>query len=427
VSAEPSRWLVSQPDQPGDGQATSTTPPPTTRGASTIRQVIEALAPLERGAGSPGEEQAARWIATRLTAAGCRADVDEEQFLTGYANVIGTLAAAGAAAGMAALSRRTRRLAGLTAAAVTAAIADDISNGPRIFRRATTEPSRTWNVVGSCGDQRAEQTLIVLAHHDAAPTGAIFDERLQAWLGEQFPGVIERIDTSLPMWWPMLASPGLVALGAARDRRGLISLGTAGCLLAVAVLADIGRNRIVPGANDNLTAVAVLIALAERLRAEPVQGLRVVLASCGAEEVLQGGIYGFTERHLKRLDRDRTWVLNLDTVGSPRMILLEGEGCVVMEDYTDRRFRDLVARAADSVGVPLRRGMRARTSTDSVIPSRAGYATATLSSTDRYKALSNYHQMTDTPENVDHHTVGEALAITEAVVRALATNPWLHR
>jgi hypothetical protein len=127
------------------------------------------------------------------------------------------------------------------------------------------------------------------------------------------------------------------------------------------------------------------------------------------------------------MDRDRTWVLNLDTLGSPGLIMLEGEGCVVMEDYFDRRFRDLVAYVADRAGAPLRRGMRARTSTDGVIPSRAGYPTATLASMDRYKALSNYHQMTDTPENVDYRTVTHALTVTEAVVRELATNPWVRR
>ena len=70
----------------------------------------------------------------------------------------------------------------------------------------------------------------------------------------------------------------------------------------------------------------MLVALAEALRERPVEGLRVVLASCGAEEVLQGGIYGFARRHLKPLDRDRTWVLNLETVGSPELAMLEGEG-----------------------------------------------------------------------------------------------------
>jgi len=99
----------------------------------------------------------------------------------------------------------------------------------------------------------------------------------------------------------------------------------------------------------------------------------------------------------------------------------------VMEDYFDRSFRDLVARAAEQAGAPLRRGMRSRSSTDSVIPSRAGYRIATIASMDRYKALSNYHQMTDAPENVIYRTVMHALTVTEAVARELAANPWVRR
>jgi Iap family predicted aminopeptidase len=98
-----------------------------------------------------------------------------------------------------------------------------------------------------------------------------------------------------------------------------------------------------------------------------------------------------------------------------------------MEDYPDRRFRDLVARAADGLGAPLRRGMRARASTDAVVPTRAGYPTATLASIDRNKSLSNYHQMSDTPENVNYTTVLQALTVTEAVARELAANPWIGR
>jgi Iap family predicted aminopeptidase len=69
--------------------------------------------------------------------------------------------------------------------------------------------------------------------------------------------------------------------------------------------------------------------------------------------------------------------------------------------------------------------MRSRNSTDAVIPTRAGYPAVTLASTDRYKALSNYHKMTDTPENVLYKTVVKALTVTEAVARELAADPWL--
>jgi Zn-dependent M28 family amino/carboxypeptidase len=390
-----------------------------------LSEVVEALARLDRRAGCEGEKEAAHWLANRLKDAGCQVQVDEEQFLDGYARPIGMLAAGSAAAGLAGFSRRFRGLAGAAGAAVTAAIADDISNGPRLFRRAISKPKTTWNVVAGCGDQNADRTLVVLAHHDAAPIGAIFDPRGQAWAAERFPGIIERIDTSLPLWWALLSAPALTAAGALTGRRGLTVTGLSASVLAMAVFGDVARNPVCPGANDNLTAVAVLVALAERLRQQPLDGLRVLLVSCGAEEVLQGGIHGFTERRLQQLDRDRTWVLNLDTVGSPHLIMLEGEGPVVMEDYHDRSFRDLVAAAAARAGAPLRRGMRSRNSTDAVIPSRAGYPTATLTSMDRHKALSNYHQMNDTPENVDYSTVLQALVVTEEVARELSRNPWI--
>ncbi len=147
----------------------------------------------------------------------------------------------------------------------------------------------------------------------------------------------------------------------------------------------------------------------------------MLLASCGAEEVLQGGIYPFVDEHLRPLDPTRTWVLNLDTVGSPRLVLLEGEGVLAIEDYTDPAFRDHVAAAAIEAEIPLVRGQRARSSTDSVIPSRAGYPTATVTSFEPdTKLLSNYHLPSDTPENLDYGTVAEALMLTEALARRLA-------
>jgi hypothetical protein len=386
-----------------------------------LAEVVEELAGFERRAGSEGEHRAAEWIARRLRACGCEATVEEADFHAGYAGLMRGLSLAGSAAGIAALVARVLRPpAAAVAALAGAAIADDIANGPRLARRLIQRREPTWNVVGSSGDPEAARTLVLLAHHDAAPTGLIFDDRVQAWVGDRFPWLIERTNTAVPLWWGPLAAHGLIAAGALTGRRRLAFLGLCGTALSVAAFHDIARSPVVPGANDNLSGVAVLVGLAERLRAKPIEGLRVLLVSCGAEEVIQGGIGSFARTHFPRLPRDRTWFLNLETVGSPQLILLEGEGPLVMEDYHDSGFRDTVARCAEHAGASLRRGFRARSSTDAVIPSRAGYPTATLSSVNRYKALSNYHRMSDTPEQLDYATVTAALDVAEAVARALA-------
>lgn len=385
----------------------------------TLREVAEALAPIERLAGTEGEREAAEWIAERLAVAGVEARVEEERYQHGFAGRLAALAAAASGAGLLGLLRRGRPLAAAAGAAAAALIADDASNGPRLMRGAVGDERTTWNVVGEVGPADADRTLVLLAHHDAAQTGRIFHQGGQRFLGANFPGLIERADTAIPLWWGVIGGPVMVAAGAIAGRRGLTAAGSLISAGAAAALADIEHGEVVPGANDNLSAVACLVAVAEALREQPLEGVRVVLASCGAEEVLQGGIHGFAAHHLAEMDRERTWVLNLDTVGSPELVLLEGEGELVMEDYFDRGWRDLIARVAEREGVPLRRGMRARASTDTVVPSRMRIPSACLVSMDENKALSNYHWPTDTPENLSYPTVACAADLVTAVAREL--------
>jgi hypothetical protein len=390
----------------------------------TLQEVVETLAARERRAGSEGERWAAQWLAARLRAAGAGAEVQEERFHDGYAPQLLPLGVAGAVAGGMALVARGRAIRGLAtvvAGVAAAGIVDDASNGRRWWRRLVTRPRVTWNVVAQAGDPDGELTLVVLAHHDAAPTGRVFDQSFQRWLTRTFPRLTEHVDSSLPMWWPVAGGPGLVALGAAAGRRGILAAGAALSALTAGLGWDVARSPVVPGANDNLSAVAALVALAERLRAHPVAGVRVLLVSCGAEEVLQGGIYGFAERHFPALARERTFVVNLDTIGSPELIMVEGEGPFWMERYPGARFRDLLARVAERAGSPLRRGLLSRSSTDSVIPARAGYPTALLASWEPdTKVLSNYHLLTDTPENLCYETVARAVEIVHGTAVELA-------
>jgi hypothetical protein len=386
-----------------------------------LREVIETLEGLERLAGSEGEREAAEWIAARLERAGAAVAIDEEPFHDGFARMLGRLTAAATAAGALATTGRGRRIAAAVGAASAALIADDISNGLRPWRKAVMEEKTTTNVVAEVGDPDAERTLVLMAHHDSARGGYVFDPTAQRLVGEWTPGIIERVDTSVPQWWGLLAGPALVAAGAASGRRRLTALGTLISATGTALMEDIERHPVVPGANDNLSAVACLVAVAEALRERPVKGLRVLLASCGAEEVLQGGVYGFCDRHLRPLDREQSWVLNLDTVGSPGLVLLEGEGPIVMEDFFDVTWRDLIAAVAERDRIPMRRGMRSRASTDTVVPSRMGIPTACLVSINRYKGLANYHSPSDVSDNVSWGTVACAADLAEAVVRELAT------
>jgi hypothetical protein len=114
-------------------------------------------------------------------------------------------------------------------------------------------------------------------------------------------------------------------------------------------------------------------------------------------------------------------VLNYDTIGSPRLIMAEGEGPFWMQQYTDPSFRDLIERCAREQGIALERGFKARASTDSVITSRARLPSAMLGSLNEWQAMSNYHLMSDVPGNLDYSTIADAIRLAYAVAQALAT------
>jgi len=291
-----------------------------------------------------------------------------------------------------------------------------------LCRRTTMRSATAANVVASTGDPGADRTLVVLAHHDAAPSGVVFDQRLPRWVADRRPELLEAMTSNPPLWWPVVAGPAMVALGSLLGRPWLRRAGLVASLGSVAAMADIGRRPPVPGANDNLSGVAVLVALAEALTARPVRGLRVLLVSAGAEEALQEGIRGWAGRHLSDLPRESTWFVNVDTVGSGRLVLLEGEGPLRMRDY-DAEFKDVVAGCAHEAGVEVLRGLRSHNSTDSAVPNRYGYPVATLVSVDAHKLIPHYHLDTDTPEHVDLACVAGAVRIVEAVARKLTDSP----
>jgi Iap family predicted aminopeptidase len=202
------------------------------------------------------------------------------------------------------------------------------------------------------------------------------------------------------------------------DRRPL----TAGLALAagtVVTMTDIGLRRSVPGANDNLSAVAVLVATAAALRTKPPPGVRVLLVSTGSEESFSEGMQQFGRRHFGALDPARTEMICLECLGGPILLVAEGEGMLLMRDYP-LQMRDALERAATDCGVPVVRGMRITAATDAVVPLRAGYRVATLGSMDETKLPMNYHWRSDTPDALYWATIEQAIAVCDRFIRSRA-------
>jgi Peptidase family M28 len=379
------------------------------------REAIGHLASFERPSASDGERRAADWIAAKLREEGVDAHVEEERAHGTYWWPLGLLTAA---SGLAALTGR-RRIAAAVGAASAVLIADDISGGKQVFRRRALPGRATWNVVGEGGDVTAARTVVLVAHHDAAHWSLLFSPAVPAWIGEHFPDAIERSDETPPVMFPVIGGPLLVLLAGLTGSRRLRRAGALLSLGSAATMAEIGSRSTVPGANDNLSGVAVLLGVARRLRDQPVEGLRVLFVSTGSEESFMEGMQAFARRHFASFPTNRTHFICVDTVGSPKLMQLEGEGMLRMRDYPES-FKALVSAVAADAGIHLARGMHFRNATDGLIALKRGYPTVMLGSYNRYKVPSNYHWPTDTAENVEYDTVVDAIRLCDGVVRRLA-------
>jgi hypothetical protein len=384
-----------------------------------IEGAVRHLSSFERGSASEGEKRAAEWIADRLREEGLDAQLEDHPAHGSYWWPLGIACAAAGIAGLAGGGKRRIAAAAIGAAAATA-VWDDLTMARKHWtRHVAGRRKRTWNVIAEAGDPQATETVVVIAHHDAAHSGAIFDPKLPDAIDRAAPWVFERLNTSPPLMWLVFGGPALVAAGAAVNHKRTRVLGALIALGSAVAFIDIGARKVVPGANDNLSGVGVVLALARRLKEEPLEGLRVLLVSTGSEEALEEGMQGFAANWWPRLPRESTRVLVVDSVGSQDLIVPEREGMLIPRRY-DAAFKDLVESAARSIGIDVHRGMNFSFTSDAFIALRDGYRTCMIGSINHRKEPANYHWPSDHADNLNYETVMDAVRVVEASVRRMA-------
>jgi Peptidase family M28 len=375
-----------------------------------MEQAVRHLASLERPSASPGEREAAEWIAEAFRELELDPVVEKGSAHGGFWWPLGLLNAVALVGTM----LRPRRLGRLLAAAAAVAIVDDLDHRSRWFRRLFLPHRPTWNVHAVAGDASAKRTVLVVAHHDAAHGGRIFDVTLMRAIHDRLPQLYDRFNRWPPLMWGVALGPVLAAFGRRKHARRA-GLGT------IAALADIARSPVAPGANDNLAAVGALLALARRLRDEPLDGLRVILLSTGSEESNSEGMQEYGRAHFAELPRETTDVIALECLGSGTVTIAESEGFLVPHPY-DAGLKDVATDCARRLGVEVRRGLHIVFASDAQIALHAGYRAMTLGATDELKLPANYHKPTDTPDNLDFDCLDGAVDVLEATLRTLAVD-----
>ncbi len=380
-----------------------------------LRERLEELERIERPSASDGELRAAEWLVAEFAKLGAEARIETERAHGTYWWPIGIGTALGVAGGLAA--RRGKRLTGaLLGAAGAAAIATDFPPRPRYLRKVL--PKRdTFNVVCELGDPEAERTVVFVSHHDAANQGLVFHPGIPALVSKT--GAFEHVDTSPMLMAPVIGGPILAAIGALTGKRSIATAGAVISAGSTASMVDIGLRKVVPGANDNGTAVIALLELARRFLADPPDGLRLILLSAGSEESFSEGMKAFGERHFGDLPVDSTFFINMDTIGSPHLNVLRGEGFLKMFEYPAEALT-LADQTAAEEGIELMPNLRIHNGTDGLEPLAAGYPVVSICSCTEHKQPANYHWPNDLAENVDFDTVESGIRLAEAMTRRLA-------
>jgi hypothetical protein len=342
--------------------------------AQDLRYDIEALSGIERGSASPGERRSAQWVAGRLRQQGAEGvRIEPFQFQQTFAH------AQAIHFGLGALAALTRKR--LLAAAALASFELEYSGRLQWLRRVLPA-SEGSNVIASVPAQgERERTLVLVAHHDAARTGRMWDPRLSRAGDLAAARTGKRASLAL---LPELAF-GAAALGLRRIPAAVLAL-------SVALSLDQARSPVVPGANDNASGVAGVLELFGRLAHERPPGVEVIALVCGCEESGMGGMAAWLETEGAALDPERTLVLGLDTIGSGEPVVLEAEG-----GLWPVRYRPEDVALAERAGL---RRWRLGAWTDPVLARTAGLPALSILSV-RDGGFPNYHLPSDTAANVD--------------------------
>ena len=392
--------------------------------AEQLASDIQTLAAIERPSASPGELAAARWVQSRLRSMGLAPQVERFQFNPDYWTVWGAHGVlAIAAAWLAIRGRRAVRVASLISLLTVLSFWGELTTRFSLLRRLM--PTRTsCNVLARLSDDAEAPVLIVSAHHDAPHSGVVFHPRIPRALPSRLRGFAEPAAVlKAPFGGMLLVALAAVtrAFGARRHVvRRILLFGASINAGFLVLLWNIARSRPSPGANDNASGVAALLALAQRLSSDPPSGLSIWFLSTGCEEGMLGGMRAFLKQHRRELGGRRAWLLNLEVLGSGRPVYLEGEGYLGRRSYQGELLS--LARELSQSGLLVNVDPWARPPfvTDALIAAQHGIPALTIASLDRDSRVSHYHWRTDVPENIDLASVETAYTLCHELIQRLA-------
>ena len=382
---------------------------------------IEALVAIEgRAPGSDAERRAAGHLERRLRDLGREVRVEPVEVMPRYELV--HLIHVGAAIVGSVLLTVTPLVGTIVLLATATSLFADLIGGVHLARRLT--PRRASQNVVSPEDGGKPGTLVLVAHYDAARTGAPFGRRtseLRARIGHRIRRPIGLLE---PVFWSvivLLACGGLRLIGVHPGPVVLVQfIATAILIVSVPLLADIAFSGPVPGANDNASGVATVLRLAERY-GEDLEYFDVWVLFTGAGEGPLLGIRRWLRAHRRELDTSRTAFLCIDEVGLGTVRYLTKEGFAIAYPY-HRSLLQLCRQVEDEDQEDRRYGVRplvSRSVTDAFAARRAGFPAVTVTCRNALDYTPHHHLASDVPHNIDGDALDRAYRFCSELIELI--------
>ncbi|MFX1379086.1 MAG: M28 family metallopeptidase [Promethearchaeota archaeon] len=181
----------------------------------------------------------------------------------------------------------------------------------------------------------------------------------------------------------------------------------------------------VPGAVDNLSAVAIVLGLGRYIKNNKdliPKNTEVRLISFGSEEAFLRGAFRYVEAHLEELKQFDAECINLDAIQSTDYLTFSDKEPTTRTIHSDIVVQKLI-NAADLVGVKVKiAGLGGGSflenivgliggGTDAAAFSKSNIKASTITGLNLLKMVQFYHQETDTPDKIEKGVLENTLKI----------------
>ena len=171
----------------------------------------------------------------------------------------------------------------------------------------------------------------------------------------------------------------------------------------------------VMGANDNLSAVAVVLGLAEVVAQNRPKNVEVLLVSFGSEEPGLKGSRRFVEMHPDIAKN--AYLVNLEMLGSGELFIDVEEKSIGVKH--SKELAEIVKRAGEEVELKVNTIALPYGDTDAASFSRKGLHAVTIIALSPRFELAKWHLPDDVPENIREENLQKALKLCKATLEAI--------